>query len=52
MLGFLDSIMLLLAFKGIRFLLSGAGEEPLLLLCVHVCLSAISITQARKDTAP
>lgn len=34
MLGFLDAIMLLLAFKGIGFPRSGAGEEPLL-LCVH-----------------
>lgn len=37
MLGFLDSIVLLLAFKGIRFPLSGAGEKPWL-LCVYVCV--------------
>lgn len=37
MLGFLDSIMLLLAFKGIGFPLSGAGEGPQLLF-VRVCV--------------
>ncbi len=46
MLGFLDSIMLLLAFKGIRFPLSGAGEELLLL---PVCVQLVS--EASKDTA-
>lgn len=35
--------MLLLAFKGIRFPLSGAGEEPVLL-----CVCTISITLAGK----
>lgn len=46
MLGFLDSIMLLLAFKGIGFPVSGAGEELL-----PVCVCTISITQASKDTS-
>ena len=48
MLGLLDSIMHLLAFKGIRFPVSGAEEELLLLFraCVFVCACAISIAWA------
>lgn len=49
MLGFRDSIMLLLAFKGIGFPLSGAGEEPRLLY-VRVCVDTISATRASRDT--
>lgn len=50
MLGFLDSIMLLLAFKGIEFPVSGAGEG-LVSLYVCVCVLVQLVSHRLEKTA-